>query len=698
MASYHLTVKAHSRSKNANAVALASYRSGEKLWDASMDMINNCRKDDKSAVLHNELFNSNMMNREQLWNAAELAENRKNSVVAREIEIALPIDISDTDKISLARDFSKYLSSRYKCAIDLAVHAPDADGDQRNYHAHILMTTREIGVSGLGAKWRQLNQPNGSAREEVLALRKKFEQLQNRYLEKSGAQERVSCERVEKRDLPKKYVALPFKKYQVMRREGRVEEYKEVSGAEEYTRWKSQKDLEIEDLAGEIEEIREVEKLEQAMDDIYYYDPIAALIDEDVQRYEEWKEKELKERRENGSQGIKGAQDLRIEDPRAVRNSNSRYQSPSEGRGFFERVEKRNEAGYSSQPNHLEWSDKWFEGKSDSTRGGESWEGVKDKYRNLPGFFEGDVDTVRKEFERVCRGHEEVCRKLDEQINKFEREPKRKLDQVRGEFSRRLAKVDQLTCADNQQAQQNIESLDGTSIGEQRRRAARILRRGSYSHAIERVGARIREGCEKIRDTVRQVSAFISGTAVGGVRRYIEHLIKPAFKDVDLPEVEKINAPVFTRSEEIVLGKTKGLMSLDLPEVPILNEEKRLNKLEALFIPQDCSLSLESKVRVSKITGVLKRSEEGLEILEAVVKDWNVPDSLVQRFFEGLDKEVRRKFIKDLDKLEPKGVKEEVLNHCKSIAKESNKYKSLREWSGLEKTKKQDRGRGGISF
>lgn len=683
MASYHLTVKAHSRSKNANAVALASYRSGEKLWDASMDMIKNCRKDDKSAVLHNELFNSNMMNREQLWNAAELAENRKNSVVAREIEIALPIDISDTDKISLARDFSKYLSSRYKCAIDLAVHAPDADGDQRNYHAHILMTTREIGVSGLGAKWRQLNQPNGSAREEVLALRKKFEQLQNRYLEKSGAQERVSCERVEKRDLPKKYVALPFKKYQVMRREGRVEEYKEVSGAEEYTRWKSQKDLEIEDLAGEIEEIREVEKLEQAMDDIYYYDPIAALIDEDIQRHQE-RQEQLKKRSED--HGIS----RREIDYETVENRERSYREEVPGLrdGISRREESESETGSRDQD---------FERHQNQERSGKSWEGVKDKYRNVPGFFEGDVDTVRKEFERVCRGHEEVCRKLDEQINKFEREPKRRLDQVRGEFSRRLAKVDQLTCADNQQAQQNIESLDGTSIGEQRRRAARILRRGSYSHAIERVGARIREGCEKIRDTVRQVSAFIGGTAVGRVRRYIEHLIKPAFKDVvDLPEVEKINAPAFTRSEGVVLGKTKGLMSFDLPEVPILNEEKRLNKLEALFIPQDCSLSLESKVRVSKITGVLKRSEEGLEILEAVVKDWNVPDSLVQRFFEELDKEVRRKFIKDLDKLEPKGVKEEVLNHCKSMTKESNKYKSLREWAGLEQ-KKQDRGRG-ISF
>jgi hypothetical protein len=49
---------------------------------------------------------------------------------------------------------------------------------------------------------------------------------------------------------------------------------------------------------------------------------------------------------------------------------------------------------------------------------------------------------------------------------------------------------------------------------------------------------RIREGCEKIRDTVRQVSAFISGTAIGGLGRYIKHVITPAFKDVDLQRVE----------------------------------------------------------------------------------------------------------------------------------------------------------------
>lgn len=262
MASYHLSVKPHSRSKNANAVALASYRSGQRLWDNRMQMYKDCRKNDKSAVLHSELFNSHRMNREQLWNAAESAEKRKNSVVAREVEIALPVNISDVQKVSLAREFCDELVSRYGCAIDLAVHAPDADGDQRNYHAHILMTTRQLKAGTMADKWRHLDQPKGKGKIEMNDLRMAFEKLQNKYLEKAGLQERVSAGRVEELDLPKKYVALPFKKYQVMRREQRVEEYKDVSGEKEFTRWKAQKELEIEDLVGEIETIKEQEQEE----------------------------------------------------------------------------------------------------------------------------------------------------------------------------------------------------------------------------------------------------------------------------------------------------------------------------------------------------------------------------------------------------------------------------------------------------
>ena len=132
MATYHLTVKNHSRSKNANGVALASYRSGERLWDENQQSFKDCRNYAKSDVLYTELMNNGNLTREQLWNTAEKNETRKNSVVAREIEIALPYEVSNEERIDLTRELSRYLVRRYNCAVDLAVHAPDKGGDERN--------------------------------------------------------------------------------------------------------------------------------------------------------------------------------------------------------------------------------------------------------------------------------------------------------------------------------------------------------------------------------------------------------------------------------------------------------------------------------------------------------------------------------------------------------------------------------------
>ena len=304
MAHYHLSVKCHSRSANANAVALASYRSGERLFDDKQQRYKNCRKYDKSEVLHNELFNNGSMSRERLWNKAEEVERRKNSVVAKEIEIGLPCNLSNEDKIALAQEFCRSLVKRYNCAIDLAVHAPDADGDQRNYHAHILMTTRVMKAGHLTDKWRHLNQPLGKGRLEVSSIRKEFEELQNKVLEKAGREERVFAGRAAEQDRPKAYKNASFKKYQVMRREGRLEEYKEVSGALEFERWKEQKDLEIEDLVEQIEELKYWEEVENN----YLEDPIDAMIDRDV---ESWiKQQEEKERKENvWKQNAEGASD-----------------------------------------------------------------------------------------------------------------------------------------------------------------------------------------------------------------------------------------------------------------------------------------------------------------------------------------------------------------------------------------------------
>ena len=83
MATYHLEVKAHSRSNGRNAVALSSYRSGESLRLHSEGKVRNCRRHEKSDVLHTLLINSRGLSREEIWNKAEIAERRKDAVVSR---------------------------------------------------------------------------------------------------------------------------------------------------------------------------------------------------------------------------------------------------------------------------------------------------------------------------------------------------------------------------------------------------------------------------------------------------------------------------------------------------------------------------------------------------------------------------------------------------------------------------------------
>jgi hypothetical protein len=93
-------------------------------------------------------------NRSQLWNAAERAETRINARVAREYLVALPVELDAAQRLALVRGFSRELTERYRFALDLAVHAPrDFPGsDPRNFHAHLLATTREITSQGLTVK------------------------------------------------------------------------------------------------------------------------------------------------------------------------------------------------------------------------------------------------------------------------------------------------------------------------------------------------------------------------------------------------------------------------------------------------------------------------------------------------------------------------------------------------------------------
>lgn len=507
----------------------------------------------KSAVLHSELFNSYRMNREQLWNAAEAAENRKNSVVAREIEIALPVDISNVKKVSLARDFCKELVGRYSCAIDLAVHAPDAGGDQRNYHAHILMTTREISVGGMGAKWRQLNQPNGAGRIEMADLRKKFELLQNSYLERSGVQERVSCGRASEMDIPKKYVALPFSKYQVMRREKRVEEYKEVSGYEEFVRWKSRKELEIEDLAGELELAREREELEQKMEnDIYYYDPVSAQIDAMADEYE--KRQELEQRSEDyGLDGIEpGGGVEAFERSEGIGGSEEGFGAKEPGREFG----YRELSGTERKAGEL-GSSRAQAGEADSGRSEERNRSLEIQDRELPDWLQGHFNGLREGFREQCENidrsveqisrevehslrqaqeeFKQLCRRRDEQLH----QRKERINKLRREHESGIERSRRRTEQSHQRTHKVVRVYSGTSRSEQCRRAGRALRRGGYAQAIKQLSCGIRAACRRFGEIAKEAFSLLRGQSVGGVKRKLGLLLSP-FAEKELPGEVKL--------------------------------------------------------------------------------------------------------------------------------------------------------------
>src|SRR5215469_4174162 len=159
MAIYFMQINTVGRGSGRRATAAAAYRSGERIRDERSGELHNysSRRD----VLHSEIFLPGQFagspvawarNRESLWNAAEHAEKRHNANTAREYEVTLPHELDPQRRIALARAFANEITERYKVAVDLAVHEPRPDGDSRNFHAHLLTTTREITPTGLGAK------------------------------------------------------------------------------------------------------------------------------------------------------------------------------------------------------------------------------------------------------------------------------------------------------------------------------------------------------------------------------------------------------------------------------------------------------------------------------------------------------------------------------------------------------------------
>ena len=210
---YHCSIKIVSRGKGKSAVAAAAYRAGERLTNEWDGLTHDYTK--KGGVVHTEILLPShappaFSDRSALWNSVEEAEKSNNAQLAREVEIALPVELSREEQIRLVRSYcSSQFVSRGMCA-DFCLH--DTGGG--NPHAHILLTMRPLDERGqwlpkskkeylLDENGERIRLPSGryktrkvdltdwNSQENAEVWRKAWADMANAFLEHSGSMERI---------------------------------------------------------------------------------------------------------------------------------------------------------------------------------------------------------------------------------------------------------------------------------------------------------------------------------------------------------------------------------------------------------------------------------------------------------------------------------------------------------------------------
>ncbi|HEY0234517.1 MAG TPA: Ti-type conjugative transfer relaxase TraA [Afipia sp.] len=184
MAIYHLHVKVIGRKSGQSAVASAAYRSASRLRDERLGRDQDFTA--KRGVVHSEvLLPENApeawSDRERLWNDVETFEIRKDAQLAREVEFALPRELTQAQGIELARDFAQSEFVDQGMIADLNVHWDIGEDGMPKPHAHVMLTMRQINIDGdehgFGPKVRDWN-----ATQMVERWRERWAELANERL------------------------------------------------------------------------------------------------------------------------------------------------------------------------------------------------------------------------------------------------------------------------------------------------------------------------------------------------------------------------------------------------------------------------------------------------------------------------------------------------------------------------------------
>ena len=162
-----------------SSISAAAYQSGEHLGEADFTS--------KRGVIYTEIMLPNnapkhFQDRYTLWNAVEKSETRVNSRTARDIDVALPVELDRQEQIELLQDYIRENFTKYGMIADFAIH----DKGDGNPHAHILLTTRNVDEGGFTTKNR-----NWDKKDFLLMWRENWARACNEKLRENGRNERI---------------------------------------------------------------------------------------------------------------------------------------------------------------------------------------------------------------------------------------------------------------------------------------------------------------------------------------------------------------------------------------------------------------------------------------------------------------------------------------------------------------------------
>ena len=201
MAIFHLNESNISRSDGRSVVACAAYRACEKLLDHTYGNTQDYTRKkglEYKSIYAPEHTNEKLLDRQTLWNEVEKKEfnangsMKENARLAKEYTCALPHELTHKERIKIVDDFCRDFVKKHNVIVDACIHAPhdhDDETDNKNYHVHIMFTTRLVNEKGeLGKKQRTFNDDGPKILKDTRAT---FANIVNTALENAGLEERI---------------------------------------------------------------------------------------------------------------------------------------------------------------------------------------------------------------------------------------------------------------------------------------------------------------------------------------------------------------------------------------------------------------------------------------------------------------------------------------------------------------------------